>query len=236
MDPVQGQGHGGDPAGSAGLGGECGGRPHVEPAGADDGGADLDGAAEVAEPVPGHAEEPSRAGEPGGRGHGACPAGGAAARGDLVEDPGADGDGPHAVGEGVVELDEDGEGTVGGAAEQVHLPGRQTAGDGSFHELGGEPGGLGGEVGAGEGDLVDMAEHVEVRVGAPGGAADGEQDVADTHPEPGDGGGAAGEQGEDVGRLVAALRGRGAEVGERPEVQRVRGGFQVPEGQVKRCQ
>ncbi len=135
-----------------------------------------------------------------------------------------------------MEFDEDGEGAVGGAAEQVHLPGRQAPLDGSLHEFGGEPGGLGGEVGAGEGDLADVAAHVEVGVGAPGGAADGDEDVADAHPEPGDGGGAAGEEVQDVGRLLAGRGGQRAEVGEGTEVQGVGGGFQVPEGQVQRGQ
>lgn len=79
---------------------------------------------------------------------------------------------------------------------------------------------------------MDVVAYVEVRVGAPGGAADGEQNVTDAHPEPGNGGGAAGEEVEEVRRLVAVAGGGGAEVGECPEVQGVRGGFQVPEGQV----
>ncbi len=99
----------------------------------------------------------------------AAPGGGAGAGdgGDLVEDPGPDGDRPHPVGQGVVQLDQDGEGPAVRSADQVHPPGRQLparAAAPSVRRPGGWPG---HEVGVGHDDPLDVPVHVEVLVHRP---------------------------------------------------------------------
>lgn len=94
---------------------------------------------------------------------------------------------------------------VVGAREEVHLPRRQAALEGPLHQLGGDGGGLGGEVAPGEADVVHMPSYVEVLGHGPGGAADGQQDVPHSHPQAGDRRCTAGEQFEEA---AAAPRAR----------------------------
>lgn len=144
----------------------------------------------------------------------------------------------------MVEFDEDREGPAVGAADHVHLPGRQPAFERPFHQFAGEPGGTRHEsavpvprLRTGQPYPLDVPVYVEVLVNEPGGTADGQQYVPDPHPQPGNGGGAGAQQFEH-GLGVGAVRragGRG-EDGERAEVHRMGIGFEVPEGQIEGCQ
>lgn len=131
---------------------------------------------------------------------------------------------------------------VVGAREEIHLPGRQAALEGPLHQLGGDGGGLGGEVAVGEADVVHMPSHVEVRGHGPGGAADGEQNVTHPHPQPGDRRGTTGEQVEEAVAAPCARpggrrgHGSGSEECQGAEMHRMTGGLKVPERQVERCE
>lgn len=221
----------------------------IEAAGPYERGPDTEGAAEVLDPAEGEPGDLTGAGHPGARRHGADPAGRgslaapARGRGDLVEDPGPDGDRAHSVGERVVELDEHGEGAVRGAFDEVHLPGRQPSAQRLLHQFAREQGGRRHEPGLaltggrrlGQPHPLDVPVDVEVLVHRPGRASDGQQHVTHPHPQPGNGGGPGAEQFEEgVGaRKAVAVR---CEDGERAEVHGVRIGLEVPEGQIERCQ
>ncbi|EHM28353.1 hypothetical protein SPW_3138 [Streptomyces sp. W007] len=173
-------------------------------------------------------------GQPGtGRDGGAAPGSGAGVGegGDLVEDPGPDGDRPHPVGQGVVQLDQDGEGPALRAADEVHPPGRQPAPERSLHQFSGQPAGPRHEVAVGHDDVLDVPVHVEVLVHRPGLAADRQQNVPYAHAQPGDRGGAGPEQVEDP--LRSGI-GRRREDGERAEVHRMGIRFEVPESEIER--
>ncbi len=143
-----------------------------------------------------------------------------------------------------MQLHEHGEGAVVGAADDVHLPGRQPAFEGLLHQLAGEPGGPRHEPAArlihlalGQPHSLDVPVHVEVLVDGPGGTAHRQQNVPYPHPQPGDRGRAGAEQLEDRLRVDTGRGGGGRrEDGERAEVHRVRIGFEMPERQIERCQ
>lgn len=201
---------------------------------ANDGGAHAEGPADLADPPEHHARHLAGVGQPGaGRDRGAAPGGGAGAGdcGDLVEDPGPDGDRPHPVGQGVVQLDQDGERPAVRPADEVHPPGRQAPAERSLHQFTGQPGGLRHEVAVGRDDAFDMPVHVEALVHRPGLAADRQQDVPYAHAQPGDRGGAGPEQVENLLRTGAGRRG---EDGERAQVHRMGIRFEVPESQIER--
>lgn len=149
--------------------------------------------------------------------------------GPLVEQRGAELHGAQPVGEGVVQLDQDAEGLVGGALDDVGLPRRPVAVHGAGHQFG--DGGPGVRPPYG----VDVVPRVEVLVGRPGGAADAVPDVLHALPHPRYGLGTGGEQrGESLGVdrafRVAVEDGHGA------QVHGVARGVQVPEREVQRAQ
>lgn len=76
-----------------------------------------------------------------------------------------------------------------------------------------------------------MTSYVEVLGDRPGRPADGKPDVPDPHPQPADGRRTGGEQVDDT---ITALRTRGrGEEGQRAEMHRVPGRFEVPERQIE---
>ncbi len=187
---VEVDGHARDPAGAGGLGGERGRGAHVE-GGQRRGGTDVQRAARVgqgvAQPVGqrAHVRHPSAR-----RPLGAGPGCGQVHR---VEDPGGEGQGAQPVGQGVVELEEHGEGPAVDARQYVRLPGRPVALQGTLHEAPGP----GVEVG-GRGVQPHVVERVEPGVGLAGGPAErvgppqGQRrlpGVLDPHPQSGHRGG-----------------------------------------------
>ncbi|MGX1273680.1 hypothetical protein RKD18_006874 [Streptomyces phaeoluteigriseus] len=151
-----------------------------------------------------------------------------------IEHGGGEGEGAQTVGEGVVELEQDGEAVALLARQDVRLPRGPAALQRAFHE---PPGGRlvvgGGRV------QVDVVQRVEVRVGLAHRAAEGQRPgerrphVADAHAQSGDGGRPAGEQVGGVGG--GGRRGRGEDT-QRAEVHGVLGGLDVPERQVEGCE
>lgn len=207
-------------------------RRGVEPAGPYDRGADADGPAQLLDTAPGETGNLPGAREPGRGLHGPRPTGtDGAGVGDLVEDPGPDGDRAHAVGQRVVELDQHRERAARLPGQQVHLPGRQAPFEWPLHQLTGDRDGPGGEVAVGDADLMHMTPYVEVLGHGPGRTADGQQDVPYVHPQPSDRRGAGGEQFEDTLAALSA-RSRG-EAGEGAEMHRMSGGLEMPERQIE---
>lgn len=250
LDGVEVQVRGDQPPGAAGARGECGRAAQVEATGPHHGGTNPERPSEILDPAQREAGDLARARHPGAGRNRARPAGGHAAvgtsggGGDLVEDPGSDGDCAHSVGERMVELDEHREGAARGAADHIHLPGRQTPFEGPLHQFTREPGGARHEsavltprLSLGQLHPLDVPVHIEVLVHEPGRTADRQQYVPDPHPQPGNRGGTDAQQLQHGLRADAVRRvGRRGEDGERAEVHGVGIGFEVPEGQIERCQ